>query len=785
MPSPEEMLQNLGPIGTQAGVLPGDGQPEGYGGAPAISQPPQRRDFSRTPSRRPATGRRLSEVFLKYSSEMDPNFLVSVTRIYPPSPRGGSGFLDEQVMPLYERDIKQRWGGGRYVVTIKGSHPKSGQPGHILEEVTVDIAGPPKDDDEEEPQRRRRGNLYDRVIGAMDPNPYSRHHQQQQPQQPQQDNAATMAVQTLRDVLIGSTSSKDRDQLIELLKDPKRGGLDAGTVNSIIDANEAHKAATQARHESQMTELREQLTRDMERATSRLERQLEDERATRNRSEENWQRREDQMRERYESEIRRLSTQLEDERNENKRVLQRSDEQHRDEIKRIENQAQQRIEQAQRDAQNAIDRARDEAKTTVDRMVADHRSQLQLLTNTQNEELKRVRHDLESRVAAAEKGKEDAIKMLEESKRNELTIERERSKMLAEQAQYNAKIQVDSATKQAESVAENMKQLMQLNQKASEAQTELMVKQSEFQLRSEQENRQRAENEANRLRRKADEAQDPITALSKYKEVVDTVGSFFNSSETGIVPAGEEKDTSIWGRLERMMDSRFGQRAGEVAGAVLGSAMQRMQQGSQQRQQPPAMPTPRPQMPPPQQMPQPQQMPPPQQMPQAQAQAPPSPAAIGSVEEQIEAALGNTRAAPPPPPQEGHAYPGYNTPPPQAPAESPESHAYPGYNTPPPRETGGFKERIARWVAAVEDHIEKGSPPEAVASTLAQDLPPEQIQALAEAEIEEIVREIEAFDIPTRGVFGSEQGIAYLKQVQAQVRQAITAAQQAMAAGQL
>ena len=850
--SPEDMVANLGNM--TAGMLEGEGGGalQGYealqqqqilqgntsstGSVPVMPiTPPQPRrsgvqDTSRTASVPVIPQSKLSEMFLRYGPEKDPNFMVSLFKLYPLKHAGDGGWVEDFHYPISEKDIRDRYpDGGRFQVVIKGSHPRTQQPGHVKEQVTVDVASTPQVIGGMA-ARRRRG-LYDDVIGDNGAG-YPRRRQAGMPSIPQQppqvtvtpDNSATtMAFETLRDVLSSRTSGKDEmiTQLRGLLDQPGRSGLDPSTVQSLIDANEAQKAAIASRHESQMTEERERATRDLERATSRLERQLDDERAGRNRAEEDSRRREEQIRERFEREITLLRTQLDDERNDNQRQTLRADENLRDTIKRMEAQhlaqmdrvsseakanverattdARVTVERVSGDSKAAVDRALEDSKQTVERLTIDHRAEVARLTSTHAEELKRVRHDLESRVELAERSKDEAVKMLERSKEDALAIERERSSMMIEQTSSNARQQMDSVTRQAETSNEHMRQMSEINAKAQEASAMTMRQNLEFQLQREQEDRRRAELDARKFRDKAEEAHDPISSLTKYKDVVDTVGSFFGtgSDEHSIIPHDEEKDTSIWGRVESLMDSRFGQRAGEIAGAIFASMLQRQQQMLQpgmpqpgpQLQQP-MPPTPRQQQMPSQGMPgmsmSPQGMPQPgmtsQQIPMPQPQpgptAGPAPTAA-EVEAQIEEVLyggpaGTQTGAP------GPALQPQPAPVPQQPQGPQPTTAHPamqgGQKLEPinaPNALDNALLRVKMWVKSIEDHIENGTPPERVVETLGNELPPEAIQGFTQFPVEVVIQEVLANGIENRGIISSEKGVAYLTEVQALLRKTV------------
>ena len=157
-----------------------------------------------------------------------------------------------------------------------------------------------------------------------------------------------------------------------------------------------------------------------------------------------------------------------------------------------------------------------------------------------------------------------------------------------------------------------------------------------------------------------------------------------------------------------------------------------------------------------------------------------------SMEEQIEQQLQIQRpGGPAPQPRPGQAPTASEALAAPLPTGGPPPQATPGvevnelgYATAPPQpqpQDQGLA-RIERWVAAVEGHIQSGSPPEAVASSLVQDLPPDAAQSLVQNPIEAIVQEITAF-VKTQGILESPQGIAYLKQVQQVLRQAVQAAQ--------
>ena len=288
MSKAEELVQNLGAI--TAGVLEEDGETPYSGnstGVPVMSVPPSLRNRGGTNETRGVAAHplipqsKLSELWLRYGPEKDPNFVVSLYKLYPRTHVGDGGWVKDFYEPIGEGDIRNLFpDGGRFLVAVKGSHPRTGEPGHEKAQVTVDIATAPKGREPSQPFPRRRSYL-DSM--GEDEEGYSPRRQRFQPPPPppvhvQPDNTTTMAFQTLRDVLNSSSSGKDAmiSQLRELLEKPGRSGLDPSTVQSLIDANEAQKAAIASRHDSQLTEERERATRDLERATSRLERQLED-----------------------------------------------------------------------------------------------------------------------------------------------------------------------------------------------------------------------------------------------------------------------------------------------------------------------------------------------------------------------------------------------------------------------------------------------------------------------------------------------------------------------------
>jgi hypothetical protein len=78
----------------------------------------------------------LSEMFLRYGPEKDPNFIVSLFKH-----AGDGGWVEDFHYPISEKDIRDRYPeGGRFQVVIKGSHPRTQQPGHVKEQVIVDVA---------------------------------------------------------------------------------------------------------------------------------------------------------------------------------------------------------------------------------------------------------------------------------------------------------------------------------------------------------------------------------------------------------------------------------------------------------------------------------------------------------------------------------------------------------------------------------------------------------------------------------------------------------------------
>lgn len=704
MSETNELLNKLAPV--SVGMVEGEEEEEVYQSAPPSQTNPYRSrpDYSRTPARPMRTGKSLSELFLRYSPERDSNFLVSVSRTFPQTSAGTSGFLDEFVQPINEAYIKQRWGGGRYEVVIKGSHPKTHEPGHICESLTVNIAGPPKDDDSDNSSRRTSTNIF---TGSSYPRRYQPQYGQQPYQQQQQgQDASTLMAQTLRDVLASSTSGKDAmiNQLRELISKPGHSGLNPETVQQLVDSHEMHKSAMQSRYESQLAEQREQYTRDIERSTRRLEQQLEDERAARNRNEEDARRREDNQRERYEREIAQLQQKLEEERKDSQRLLDRMETQYKDSLRRAE--------------------------------------------ELHKDEVSRLRYDLEKRVEHAERAKDEAIRQIERSKDDALKLESERSKMLIDKVTDDARRQMDMLTRQSEETKAHLEQLRDMGVNAEKTRADSLADQLRFQLNFESEGRRKAEEDARRYQHKAEMQEDPVQQLTKYKSLVDTLGSFFGAEETSIIPAGDVKDNSLWGRVERLANTRFGQRAGEVVGAVAGSTFQRLAASGQaaspqmSRSMPAGLP---PQMP--QQQ---QQMPPqmPRQMPQQ-----PMPSSGADVQAQLAEALYGSEGRPQRPtrpqpmPQQQQ---------PQSPVGVPEEALA----------------RVKEWVNSVEEHIELNTDPAIIASKLNTDLPPFAVAGLIQNPIEGIVAEIVQFVPENRGIITSEKGIEYLKKVQEVVRQA-------------
>jgi len=784
----EDLVANMGAM---AGALPGEdgaadvlkgletggGGPTVVGGAPTVpvvpvgSPGPQpKRDYSRTPARPPVSQSKLSEVFLRHGPEKDPNFVVSLFKIYPKLHAGDGGWVEDYYHPITEGTIRERFpDGGRFEVVIKGSHPRTREPGHVLESVLVDVAAAPKLDRD----HSRRGGAYDRMIerargGGYPPQNGSGVQQPQVTVQPD-NSATTMAFQALRDVLSSSSSGKDAmiEQLRDLVNKPQQHGLDPTTVQSLIDANEAQKAAAQARYESMLTEERERATRDMERATNRLERQLEDERAARTRSEEDWRRREEQLRDRFEREVTTLRSQLEDERKEHQRVVDRLEDNQKDTIRRMESNHQQQ----------------------VDRLTNDAKEEMRRVSSSHSEEMKRLQHNMETRIEQIERSKSEAV-----------TLERERAKMETSQITALAQNQVDNITRQTETSTTHMRELQEAIRVADQTRAETAATQLQHEIERLRDEKRRAEDDARRYREKADENTDPISSVMKYKDMVDTVGSLFGGGETAIVPADGGGDDGVIGRIERIMDTRFGQRAGEIAGAVLGNVLSGggagAAPGGPARPQGPMPPTPVAQ-PLPQPMPQPVQQPTPPppnavsrpqtapKTPGRAAPVPPPPQTAsqpsqtpsgpldGNVDQQIETALYGDGSPPPPAPPTpapgtpgASAHPGMSTgdnPPPQPPAQQQQSGE---------DEMEAGIRQINAWVNVAEQMIEQGAPMEAFIPSMLQGLPPAALEGFVQHPIELVVAEVKQF-VQTRGIIESEQGIMYLKQAQAVLRQSV------------
>jgi hypothetical protein len=165
-------------------------------------------NYARTPARRRANS--LSALFLRFGPEKDVNFSVELRRIFPRT-GSGSGWLNEFPHAITNHDIFQKYGGGRYQVTVMGTDNKTGQPGAEKESISFDIAGEPKVEGVE-PQggRRSEGGHHGGGGGGgygMPPAPTVVH----------PDTTATnLMAQALTSVVSGATSGKD--QLIDRLQ---------------------------------------------------------------------------------------------------------------------------------------------------------------------------------------------------------------------------------------------------------------------------------------------------------------------------------------------------------------------------------------------------------------------------------------------------------------------------------------------------------------------------------------------------------------------------------------
>ena len=330
--------------------------------------------------------------------------------------------------------------------------------------------------------------------------------------------------------------------------------------------------------------------------------------------------------------------------------------------------------------------------------------------------------------------------------------------MSTEQIASLAQNQVDNITKQTETSTTHMRQLQDAIRMADQTKSETLSLQMQHEIERLRDEKRRADDDARRYRDKAEEHTDPIASVMKYKDMVDTVGALFGGvEETALVPAGAADD-GIIGRVERLMDTRFGQRAGEIAGAVLGNMLQPKPPQQPQQLQQPMAPTPIQQ---PQQLVQAPQQPaapkPPQQPLQA-ATGPVGPLS-GDINMDIESALygaPGSHGGPPAPAPAG----------PPTPAHPAMAGGPPPAASPPAGES--LDESLARvnaWVTEAEAMIEQNAPIEGFVEAMSRNLPPEALQGFISFPIEAVVAEVTG-SLKTRGVLGSPAGIAYLTRVQ-------------------
>jgi hypothetical protein len=365
----------LGQVGSvTAGMLPSDDSPLNQYAPNAYQQQQQPAvlgggalpitpmDAPRTPSdRRPNGGgrsrmmrapgdRRLAELFIKHNPASDVNFKVTVERISQKTVSGQmvqGGYVGEFPDVITEKDIYNNFGGGKFLVILTGSHPKTYAPDYEIDRTVVQIEGAP----------RIAGELIGGHQNRDDRQPWSR--DRQTPlmiNQPQQDSVSPFLAQTVKELAFSGRNQPQQTQqpqgldpnlLSVILQQREKSGIDPSTYHTAINNFNAQKEAIQAKHQAELSSLKEQLSSDYnrlkeqtsadyERMKSRLEGMAEEERRQAQIKAESSERTSQSTITRIEEDLRRERARYEDERKDFERKIDRLKDDHTSELRRIE-----------------------------------------------------------------------------------------------------------------------------------------------------------------------------------------------------------------------------------------------------------------------------------------------------------------------------------------------------------------------------------------------------------------------------------------------------------------